>query len=134
MTAVSVTTAADIGSRLRHARQQRNLSLHDAGRLTKLPIHVLEAIERNDFERLPHGIYRKAYVRTLAGEVGLDPDVVAADYAAEYEPALEAPPDDAATGNAEWLRELTPSPRPSLLTLLLLVLLAAAWMWSAGAA
>ena len=81
----------DIGGRLREAREQRGLSLPDAARRTKLSIHVLQAIERNDFDSLPGGMFRKAYVRTLAEEVGLNPNELAADYRARFEPSAEPP-------------------------------------------
>ena len=76
----------DIGGRLRRAREQRGLSLHDVARRTKLTIPVVRAIERNDFTALPGGMFHKAYVRTLAVEVGLNPSDIAADYCAWYEP------------------------------------------------
>src|SRR5688572_15490370 len=63
----------DIGARLRRAREQRRWSLPDVAKRTKLSIDVLQAIERNDFASLPGGMFRKAYVRMLAVEVGLDP-------------------------------------------------------------
>ena len=88
----------DIGGRLRSAREHRGMSLRDAAKQTKLSIAVLQAIERNDFARLPGGMFRKAYVRTLAVEVGLDPNELAAQYCARFEPpieALAAPPPDA---------------------------------------
>ena len=82
----------DIGGRLREARKQCGLSLPDVAGRTKLSIGVLQAIERNDFESLPPGIYRKGYLRSLAGEVGVDPKAIAAHYR-EFEPdrRLEGP-------------------------------------------
>lgn len=71
---------ADIGGRIRNAREQRGWSIADVARLTKLSPIVLQAIEGNQFEALPAGMYRKAYLRTVAAEVGLDPRVIAADY------------------------------------------------------
>jgi cytoskeletal protein RodZ len=75
----------DIGGRLRLAREDRGLSLNDVASRTKLSVFVLQAIERNDFGCLPGGMFRKAYVRTLAGEVGLDAQQLAADYCARFE-------------------------------------------------
>lgn len=120
---------ADIGSRLRRAREQRGLSLHDAARKTKLPINVLQAIERNDFASLPGGMFRKAYVRTLAAEVGLDATEIADDYCAQFEPPARPPavPDRDAARDQEWVQQLTPSPRRSIVTLAALTVLAAAW-------
>ena len=120
---------ADIGSRLRGAREQRGLSLHDAARRTKLSINVLQAIERNDFASLPAGMFRKAYVRTLAAEVGLDANQIADDYRAQFEPPARPPAvaDREAARDQEWVEQLTPSPRRSVVTLVALTVPAAAW-------
>ncbi len=125
----------DIGGRLRRARQQRGLSLQDAAGRTKLSIGVLQAIERNDFESLPGGIYRKGYLRSLAGEVGLDPKEIAADYDKEFEPVTN--PAAVANRNVvledKWVRQLTPSPRRSIVTLMFPIALAIGWFaWPDG--
>ena len=127
----------DIGGRLRDARQQRGLSLHDAARATKLSINVLRAIERNDFESLPGGIYRKGYLRSLAEEVGLDPEQIAADYDEAFEPVttLAAAPTSNVVLEHKWLRRLTPSPRRSVVTLVISIALGMGWLaWRGGVA
>jgi transcriptional regulator with XRE-family HTH domain len=119
----------DIGGRLRRAREQRGLSLRDAARETKLSVAVLQAIERNDFARLPGGMFRKAYVRTLAGVAGLDPDEMAAEYCEQFEPRPDpsaAPAQDAALHQA-LLRQVRPSRRRSIVTLAALAVLAIGW-------
>ena len=70
----------DIGSRLKQARERRNLSLAAIADSTKIPIHTLEAIERNDFARLPGGLFRRAFIRAYATEVDLDGDALASEY------------------------------------------------------
>jgi len=125
----------DIGGRLRRARKQRGLSLQDAAGRTKLSIRVLQAIERNDFESLPEGIYRKGYLRSLAGEVGLDPTEIAVEYDKEFEPLTK--PAAVANKNVfvedKWARQLTPSPRGSIVTLVILIALAIGWFaWPDG--
>lgn len=118
----------DIGGRLRRAREQRGLSLRDAARRTKLSASVVQAIERNDFTQLPGGMFRKAYVRTLAVEAGLDPGELAADYCARFEPPIEpAAEDRQVTLQEKLIEQLTPSPRRSIVTLVVLAALAAAW-------
>lgn len=117
----------DIGGQLRRAREHRGMSLRDAAKRTKLSIATLQAIERNDFASLPGGMFRKAYVRTLAVEVGLDPKKLTAEYRARFEPPFETlavPPPDASL-DEKWLQQLTPS--PSVVTLAVLTALAAAW-------
>jgi len=125
----------DIGGRLRRARKQRGLSLQDAAGRTKLSVSVLQAIERNDFESLPGGIYRKGYLRSVALEVGLDPTEIAAAYDEEFGPVTN--PASVANWNArledQCARQLTPSPRGSAVTLLILIALAIGWFaWPDG--
>ena len=119
----------DIGGRLRHAREQRGLSLDDAARLTKLSSNVLRSIELNDFDRLPAGMYRKAYLRTVATEVGLDPLEIAADYETEFEAPAAAATRTTATAKApdRWVELLQPSPHRTIVTLVAVATLLIAW-------
>ena len=119
----------DIGGRLRSAREHRGMSLRDAANRTKLSIATLQAIERNDFASLPGGMFRKAYVRTLADEVGLDSNEVAADYGVQFEPPIERPtlPNREPALEEKWLQQLTPRPRRSIVTLAVLAGPAVAW-------
>jgi transcriptional regulator with XRE-family HTH domain len=126
----------DIGGRLRRARESRGLSLADAAKLTKLSIHILQAIERNDFTSLPGGMFRKAYVRTLAAEFGLNPNEIVSDYRKRFEPPVEAvavPARDAAL-EEKWVQQLSASPQRSIAALAAVAVPAAAWfMLQAGA-
>ena len=131
------TLAGDIGGRLRSARESRGLSLSDVARRTKLSLNVLQAIERNDFTSLPAGMYRKAYVRTLAAEVGLNPTEIAADFCERFEPPVKtvavAVPIHSAALQEKWIQQLTPSPQRSIVTLVAFAAPAAAWfMLQAG--
>ena len=102
----------DIGERLRHAREQRHLSVRDAAGITKLPIGVIHAIERNDFASLPAGIYRRGYLRTLAAEVRVDAEEIVQIYRQQFEPAIDTAtataPDDR---QRTLIDQLAPSPR-----------------------
>ena len=66
----------DVGQQLLQARQRRNLALVDISRNTRIPLHTLEAIERNDIEHLPPSFFTRAFVRTYAKEVGVNPDEI----------------------------------------------------------
>ena len=63
-----------IGSRIRQARERRRLTIRDIANTTKISTVALNAIEHDDLARLPGGMFRRAYVRTLAIELGLDAD------------------------------------------------------------
>jgi cytoskeleton protein RodZ len=116
---------SDIGGRVRLAREQRGLTLGDAARLTKLSTSVLRAIEQNDFASLPTGMYRKAYLRTVAAEVGLDPVEIAVDYEAQYEALAGSP--TAATGRTPRDGWVLPSAYRTILTVIVVAMLLAAW-------
>jgi transcriptional regulator with XRE-family HTH domain len=74
----------DFGSKLRAARDQRGMSLRQIAARTKISISVLEALERNDVSRLPGGIFSRAFVRSYAVEIGLDPEEVIQDFIAQF--------------------------------------------------
>src|SRR5512142_269184 len=64
----------DFGGKLRQARERRGISLRQIAASTKISAAALEALERNDISTLPGGIFSRAFVRSYASEVGLDPD------------------------------------------------------------
>ena len=81
----------DIGARLQSARERRGLTLRDVADSTKIAITALKSIERNDFARLPGGLYRRAYLQAFAAAVGLDTGEVTRAYRERFEPAPAAP-------------------------------------------
>lgn len=71
---MSADRPADFGSKLRQARERKGVTLREIANRTKISIAVLESLERSDISRLPGGIFSRAFVRSYAKEVGLDPD------------------------------------------------------------
>ena len=69
---------------LREARERRGVSLRQIANATKISVAALEALERNDISRLPGGIFSRAFVRSFAIEVGLDPDATIAEFVAQF--------------------------------------------------
>lgn len=82
----------DLGFRLRQAREQRGLTIRDVANTTKISPAALNAIEHDDFARLPGGVFRRAYVRAFATEVGLDADELTREYRSRFETELPAGP------------------------------------------
>jgi len=82
---VEDTAVTDIGTRLKQARERRELSLADISARTRIPVHALDAIEHNDFNRLPGGVFRKAFIKAFAVEVGADGKALASEYRETYE-------------------------------------------------
>jgi cytoskeleton protein RodZ len=77
-------TSNGFGGRLRDARERRGVSLRQIANATKISVAVLDALERNDISKLPGGIFGRAFVRSYAIEVGLDPEATIKDFIAQF--------------------------------------------------
>jgi hypothetical protein len=55
-------------------REERQIALTSIAEETKIKLALLEGLEKDDVSHWPSGIFRKAYVRTYAHMIGLDPD------------------------------------------------------------
>jgi len=75
----------EIGATLTQARLRRRLGIAEAAKATRLREHYLHALEGNRFDELPPGSYRRAFLRTYATFLALDPDLLVDEYVARYE-------------------------------------------------
>ncbi|HEX6230266.1 MAG TPA: helix-turn-helix domain-containing protein [Actinomycetota bacterium] len=80
-----------VGSALRQVRSSRGLSLEEAARDTRIRREFLEAIERDDFDRLLGAVHVRGCLRTYASYLRLAPDKVVAAYEATRPDAPDAP-------------------------------------------
>src|SRR5204863_3699181 len=76
--------SGDFGGMLRAARERKGVSLRQIANSTKISVAVLEALERNDVSRLPGGIFGRAFVRSFAIEVGLDPETTIQEFIVQF--------------------------------------------------
>ena len=91
----------DVGETLRMAREQRGLSLDVISQRTKIGTEKLRAIEENDIQRLPSGIFLRGFVRAYAREVGLDVEDTVNRYIAQFESQASIVEDDTPYALAE---------------------------------
>jgi cytoskeleton protein RodZ len=68
-----------IGERLRRQRLQKRISLEAVSLETKIGVRLLEAIEAEQFEKLPGGVFRRSFVLQYARALGLDPEEIAGE-------------------------------------------------------
>jgi cytoskeletal protein RodZ len=82
----------DFGGRLRQARERRGISLRQIAAITRISAAALDALERNDISKLPGGLFSRAFVRSYAVEVGLDPEETVREFLERFaqEPASSA--------------------------------------------
>ena len=73
----------DFGITMRRLREERGVSLRHIADVTRISVAVLEGLERNDISRLPGGIYGRAFVRSYAIEIGVDPEQALSDFLAQ---------------------------------------------------
>jgi cytoskeletal protein RodZ len=62
------------------SRENRGISLEDIAEATKISIRFLRAIEEEDFETLPGGIFNTSYLRQYASTIGIEPSTLLAHY------------------------------------------------------
>jgi cytoskeleton protein RodZ len=79
-----ISLPAGVGATLRRTRESRGISLQQIAAATKLSPSALEAIERDDLSRLPGGIFTRAFVRTYAKELGVDPEQTLQAFLAQF--------------------------------------------------
>src|SRR5881275_2392708 len=94
-------SVGDFGGKLRDARERRGISVRQIASATKISVAALEALERNDISRLPGGIFSRAFVRSYAVEVGLDPEKTIANFVAAFPNELIAAAAQTAAGRAD---------------------------------
>jgi hypothetical protein len=76
-----------LGVYLRAERERRDLTLKAISESTKVSLPLLEGLEADDISRWPGGIFRRAFVRSYAEAVGLDPDAVFRRFEQQHRPA-----------------------------------------------
>jgi cytoskeleton protein RodZ len=121
----------DIGEQLRQARHEAGLSLDQISARTKIKKSFLGAIEREDFEQLPRGVFRRGFIRAYAREVCLDAEAIVQEYMAEFEPSTS--PSSALVLPADRVDSELPADnrrrRQLLMVTVLLLAVLALWMY-----
>ncbi len=64
--------AASFGEELRLAREARGITLRHISDQTRISIRYLEAIESNDYKRLPGGIFNRSFIKAYAKQISFD--------------------------------------------------------------
>jgi cytoskeleton protein RodZ len=109
---------ASFGMRLKQEREKQSVTLDDISLSTKISTRMLRALEEEQFDQLPGGIFNKGFIRAYARCLGMDEDQAIADYMAattvgppgkksendDQAPILEPPPreENPAAASLPW--------------------------------
>jgi cytoskeletal protein RodZ len=107
----------DFGGKLRQARERRGISLRQIAAITKISAAALEGLERNDISKLPGGIFSRAFVRSYAAEIGLDPEETVREFLARFSQEPPVTPETLAAAVPERERSFRQQQRKAARTL-----------------
>jgi cytoskeleton protein RodZ len=82
----------EIGSSLREARRRRGIGLPEASAATMIRARYLEALEDERVDALPEGPYQRSFLREYAEYLGLDGDILVAEWMVRFPPPAPEPP------------------------------------------
>ena len=73
-----------VGELLSQSRQQQGLSLQEVAQTIKIKPDYLVALEKNQFDRLPHPAFTKGFLRKYATFLSLNPETVLAMFRRDF--------------------------------------------------
>jgi cytoskeletal protein RodZ len=68
------------GERLKRERELREVPMEEITLATRIGPRFLEALENEDWEKLPGGVFNRGFVRSIARYLGLDEEAFLAEY------------------------------------------------------
>jgi cytoskeleton protein RodZ len=74
-------TKGTFGESLRREREMRAVTLEEISAATRIATRFLQAIENEDWDQLPGGVFNRGFVRAVARYLGLDEENFVAEYA-----------------------------------------------------
>jgi hypothetical protein len=98
------------GARLRQQRERQQVALSWIAEQTKIKVSLLEGLERDDVSHWPVGIFRRAFIRSYAHAIGLDPGVVLVEFLARYPDPTDIVAAPETTASTDEAREIARPP------------------------
>lgn len=117
------------GERLKRERELREVSLEEVAKATRISERFLQALENEDWSKLPGGVFGRGFVRTTARYLGLDEESLLGEYdlaRGETAPPGPARPEERIPSPPKWIPIVIVL---GILVLLLGVALGAVYAW-----
>jgi cytoskeletal protein RodZ len=83
----------NFGERLKREREMREVTMDELSKSTRISNRFLEALENEDWERLPGGVFGHGFVRAIARYLGLDEESLLGEYDLARAEKLPPPPE-----------------------------------------
>lgn len=112
------------GERLKRERELREVPPEEITLATRIGPRFLEALENEDWDKLPGGVFNRGFVRSIARYLGLDEEAFLAEYDLAHNAHAQLVEQKHAAQKAENRIPQTPLWIPVTMVLLVLVLLA----------
>jgi hypothetical protein len=77
---VQFMARGNFGERLKRERELREVSPNEVVVATRISLRFLEALENEDWDKLPGGVFNRGFVRAIARYLGLDEENLLAEY------------------------------------------------------
>jgi cytoskeleton protein RodZ len=120
-------TKSGFGERLKREREMRGVTLDEICAATRIGNRFLEALEAEDWDRLPGGVFNRGFVRAVARYLGMDEEALVSEYAVATAGRNPAP---------QWATPQQPAPTPQThpirwagIALAVVLIAAGAWGW-----
>ena len=110
------------GDKLRREREMRGITLAEMAESTKISQRWLKALEDEEFEVLPGGVFNRGFVRAYARFLGINDEQAVSDYVAASNE--QQPPEEKFPLDVEQIKKDSPplNPRRSYVPVLLAIL------------
>ncbi len=96
----------NFGERLKRERELREVSMEELTKATRISARFVEALENEDWAKLPGGVFGHGFVRTIARYLGLNEEALLGEYdsaRAEHSPAAPSKPEERIPSPPKWL-------------------------------
>jgi cytoskeleton protein RodZ len=99
----------EFGARLKREREMREVSIDELTKATRISARFIEALENEDWEKLPGGVFGHGFVRSIARYLGLDEEALLAEYdlaRAETAQPIAPKPEERIPSPPKWISAL----------------------------
>ena len=94
------------GERLKRERELREVSLDELSKATRISNRFLQALENEDWGKLPGGVFGHGFVRSIARYLGLSEEALLGEYdsvRAENLPSAPPKPEEPIPSRSKWI-------------------------------